>query len=117
MSGNKKVFNKPACFAFFSDNLTQDVITAWLGDEVEILCNLPLQVDETVVWYHGNSPLTLDGSNGYTADPSGTVLQFRAQSASFEGSFTCAVREDGRHTTHLVIRGRRDLSGGVCERV
>ena len=101
-------------FRISSDNITEGLITAWLGDEVEILCNLPRWDNDTVVWYHGNSRLALDGSSRYKADPTGTILQFEASSASYQGWYTCAVREKERHSTQLIIMGRRDLSGGVC---
>lgn len=101
-------------FRISSDNITEGLVTAWLGDEVEILCNLPRRDNDTVVWYHGNRRLALDGSSGWTADPTGTILQFEASSALYQGWYTCAVREKERHSTQLIIMGRRDLSGGVC---
>lgn len=104
-------------FRISSDNITEGLITAWLGDEVEILCNLPRWDNDTVVWYHGNRRLALDGSSGWTADPTGTILQFEASSVSYQGWYTCAVREKERHSTQLIIMGRRDLSGGVCVRM
>ena len=99
---------------YLSDIVTEDLVTAWLGDRVELLCNLSLQ-DDTVAWYHDDRRLASDGSGGYVFDPSGPILQFQALSASYQGWYVCTSRENRRHSTQLIIRGRKDLNGGVCE--